>query len=55
MTGTLRKWSGVEQAKNIQVPTLLVNGTEDVAQDASMKPFFANIAKVKWVTLEKAR
>lgn len=33
------------------MPTLLVNGKFDEAQDATMKPFFAGIKKkpVKWV------
>jgi pimeloyl-ACP methyl ester carboxylesterase len=39
---------------NIKVPTLLLNGRQDEAQDVAMQPFFNNIDKVKWITLEQA-
>lgn len=39
---------------NIKVPTLLINGAEDEAQDVAMQPFFDHIEKVKWVTLDNA-
>ena len=38
----------------IKVPTLLLNGTEDEAQDIAMQPFFDHIENVKWITLENA-
>jgi L-proline amide hydrolase len=31
------------------VPTLLINGKYDEAQDSVMEPFFKSIEKVKWV------
>lgn len=31
-----------------------MNGTEDEAQDVAMQPFFDQIEKVKWVTLDNA-
>jgi pimeloyl-ACP methyl ester carboxylesterase len=33
----------------IAVPTLLLNGRYDEAQDEVMEPFFRYIPKVKWV------
>jgi len=38
----------------IKVPTLLLNGAEDEAQDVAMQPFFEHIEKVKWITLDNA-
>jgi pimeloyl-ACP methyl ester carboxylesterase len=38
----------------INVPTLLLNGTEDEAQDVAMRPFFYHIEKAKWITLDNA-
>ena len=48
--GSLKTWNIVSQLKNIQVPTLLVNGAYDEAQDIVMEDFFREIpGKVKWV------
>jgi pimeloyl-ACP methyl ester carboxylesterase len=44
----------VPELHNITVPTLLLNGSEDEAQDVAMQPFYDGIKKVKWVTLEGA-
>ena len=38
----------------IDVPTLLVNGIEDEAQDVTMQPFSDHIKKSKWIRLEDA-
>ncbi|KAI0139135.1 proline-specific peptidase [Hypoxylon sp. NC0597] len=54
ITGSLRNWSCIPILRNIKVPTLLLNGREDEAQDVAMYPFFEHIEKVKWVTLENA-
>ncbi|TVY58636.1 L-amino acid amidase [Lachnellula suecica] len=54
ISGSLRDWTLIPLLKNIQVPTLLINGAEDEAQDVAMQPFFDHIAKVKWVTLDNA-
>ena len=48
--GSLKTWNVVSDLKNIQVPTLLVNGAYDEAQDIVMEDFFREIpGKVKWV------
>ena len=31
-----------------------MNGAQDEAQDVAMQPFFDNIEKVKWITLDSA-
>lgn len=54
VTGTLRDFSAVEQARNIKASTLLINGRYDEAQDICVEPFFRNIDKVKWLTLENS-
>jgi pimeloyl-ACP methyl ester carboxylesterase len=50
----LRNWEGWSKAHLINVPVLLLNGRYDEVQDISMKPWFNNVAKVKWVTFEQS-
>jgi len=45
----LKTWSIVDSVYKIIVPTLLINGKYDEAQDSVMEPFFKSIEKVKWV------
>lgn len=49
VSGTLKTWSIVDEVHKIEVPTLLINGRYDEAQDEVVEPFFKNIKKVKWV------
>ncbi|KAF8852237.1 hypothetical protein BDZ45DRAFT_749840 [Acephala macrosclerotiorum] len=37
--GPMKGWSMIGQAKNISVPTLLINGNKEIASDAAVKPF----------------
>ncbi|KAL2037445.1 hypothetical protein N7G274_009725 [Stereocaulon virgatum] len=53
-TGNLKNWSAIDEAHNIMVPTLLINGKYDEVQDVAVAPFFEQISKVKWVTLEQS-
>lgn len=39
----------MDKVHKIIVPTLLINGKYDEAQDEVMDPFFKFIQKVKWV------
>ncbi|KAF8862062.1 proline iminopeptidase [Acephala macrosclerotiorum] len=48
VVGTLKTWNIIDQIHKIKVPTLLLNGKYDEAQDEVMEPFFKNIEKVKW-------
>jgi proline-specific peptidase len=54
ISGSLRNWTSVPLLESIKVPTLLINGAEDEAQDVAMQPFFDHINQVKWVTLDNA-
>lgn len=50
MTGNLKTWDIRPQLGKIQVPTLLINGHFDEAQDAVMEAYFQGIkGPVKWV------
>ncbi|KZT68551.1 proline-specific peptidase [Daedalea quercina L-15889] len=51
ITGTLRKWSCVDQLENIPCPTLLINSELDEAQDVNYIPIFTKVNKVKWIQL----
>ncbi|KAI1099212.1 proline-specific peptidase [Jackrogersella minutella] len=54
ISGSLRNWTCIPILSKIKAPTLLLNGSEDEAQDVAMQPFFQHIEKVKWVTLDNA-
>lgn len=54
ISGSLRDWTSIPSLHKITAPTLLINATDDEAQDEAMQPFFDNIPKVKWITLENA-
>ena len=48
--GSLKDWNITSRLSRIQVPTLLINGRFDEAQDVTMEPYFREISgKVKWV------
>ncbi|KAJ6590513.1 proline-specific peptidase, partial [Mycena vulgaris] len=49
ITGTLRDWTIVDDLHKISVPTLLISGKYNQAQDIAMVPFFEKIPVVKWV------
>lgn len=49
LTGTLKNWDIRDDLHKIKVPTLLINGRYDGAQDFVVEPFFKSIDKVKWV------
>ncbi|GJE94521.1 proline-specific peptidase [Phanerochaete sordida] len=46
----LMPWTIVDRLHNIAVPTLVINGAKDIAQDFVVAPFFQNIPKAKWIT-----
>lgn len=49
ITGTMKTWTVIDDLHKITVPTLLINGRYDDAQDVAVVPFFERIPKVKWV------
>ncbi|PWY92272.1 proline-specific peptidase [Aspergillus heteromorphus CBS 117.55] len=54
VTGSLKDWSVLDTLHKIKVPTLLINGKYDEAQDSAVEPFFHGIDKVKWVTFSES-
>ncbi|KAJ7090477.1 proline iminopeptidase [Mycena epipterygia] len=54
ITGPLKNWSIISDAHKINVPTLLLNGRYDEAQDSVVAPFFHKIPRVKWVTFAES-
>ncbi|KAG7440176.1 proline iminopeptidase [Guyanagaster necrorhizus] len=53
-TGELRTWSIVDRLDRVRVPTFVINGRADIAQDFVVEPLFRGIRQVKWVTMEKS-
>ncbi|KAI0521991.1 Alpha/Beta hydrolase protein [Xylaria bambusicola] len=54
IVGSFKDWEGWQEAHNIEVETLLLNGRYDEVTDQSVLPWFRHIPKVKWVTLENS-
>ncbi|KAI0884112.1 Alpha/Beta hydrolase protein [Annulohypoxylon maeteangense] len=54
VTGNLRDWDGTEEAKNINVDTLLLNGQYDEVSELCVEPWFRSIPRVKWIVLENS-
>ena len=54
ITGSLKTWTVVDDLHKINVPTLLLNGKYDEAQDSVVLPFFRAIQKVKWYTFAES-
>lgn len=52
VTGSLAGWSVIDQLRDIKVPTLVVNGKEDGAQDVAVRPFVERIPHVEWVKFQ---
>ncbi|KAF8551857.1 proline-specific peptidase [Imleria badia] len=53
-TGTLKTWTVIDRLYMITCPTLVVNDTEEGAQDFVIAPFLEKIPKVKWVKFAKS-
>ncbi|KAJ7245288.1 proline-specific peptidase [Mycena rebaudengoi] len=54
ITGPLKDWTVIHEAHNINVPTLLLNGRYDEAQDPVVKPFFDKVPLIKWVSFAES-
>ncbi|KAJ4470671.1 proline-specific peptidase, partial [Lentinula edodes] len=52
--GEFGTWSCIGHLHRVLVPTLIINGRKDLAQDFVVQPFFDGIAKVKWVRMENS-
>jgi pimeloyl-ACP methyl ester carboxylesterase len=51
-TGYFDTWTMAGRAKNISVPTLLINGINEVASGDAVKPFVDEIPNLKHITLD---
>lgn len=54
--GELKNWDVRGKLGSVRVPTLIINGKEDMAQDFVVEPLYREIkeagrAEVKWVTM----
>ena len=54
ITGTLKTWSIIDRIPLIKVPTLVINGIYDDAQDIVVKPFVQGIRNVEWVKMQRS-
>ena len=54
VTGSLRDWTAAEKCKRMEVPTLVINGVNEGADDEAIKPFLDGIKDVKWVKFQKS-
>ncbi|KAI0367962.1 proline-specific peptidase [Pilatotrama ljubarskyi] len=54
ITGSLKTWSILDSISEIKVPTLLLNGRYDEAQDSVLAPYFRGLDKVKWFTFAES-
>lgn len=50
----LMSWSIIDRLHTISIPTLVVNGAKDIAQDFVVAPFFQKIPKAKWITFQNS-
>lgn len=48
----LEGWTIMDRLHLVRPPTLLINGTVDTARDFVVRPFFDNITKIKWITMD---
>jgi pimeloyl-ACP methyl ester carboxylesterase len=50
----LKDWTIQNQLPSIDVPTLLINGRYDLAQDFAVQDYFLRVPKIKWITFDKS-
>jgi pimeloyl-ACP methyl ester carboxylesterase len=51
-SGVLANWSVIDNLHLVRVPTLVINGRADMAQDFVCAPFARRIKNATWVTFE---
>ncbi|KLO18947.1 proline iminopeptidase protein [Schizopora paradoxa] len=52
--GSLKDWTIIPDLHRIEVPTLVLNGRYDEAQDECVLPYFQHIPRVKWYTFAES-
>lgn len=49
--GDLKGWNIIDRLHCIKVPTFIINGEADMAEDFVVAPLFWGIPQVKWITI----
>ncbi|KAH9945108.1 proline-specific peptidase [Epithele typhae] len=52
--GILSGWTVIDRLKDVDVPTLVINGAFDIAQDWVVEAYHKNIPGAKWVKFENS-
>lgn len=47
-------WTIIDRLDKIEVPTLVINGADDMAQDFVIEPLVKGIKGVKWIKYESS-
>ncbi|KZT01792.1 proline iminopeptidase [Laetiporus sulphureus 93-53] len=50
----LQDWSIIDRLHRIRVPTLVINGGSDIAQDFVVAPFYQYVPDARWITFENS-
>ncbi|KAI0749651.1 proline-specific peptidase [Daedaleopsis nitida] len=50
----LKGWTVVDRLHQVKVPTLVINGKDDIAQDYVTRAYSENISGSKWITFENS-
>ena len=53
-TGILKEWDITGIIDRIACPTLLISSPLDEVQEASVRPFFLKVPRIKWVELQNS-
>ena len=53
-SGALNGWNISDKLDKVRVPSFVINGRKDLAQDFVTADYFWKIKKSKWVTFEKS-
>lgn len=53
-TGALNGWNISDMLDKVRVPSFVINGRKDLAQDFVTADYFWKIKKSKWVTFENS-
>jgi len=53
-SGAIAGWSIEERLHEVTVPTFVINGSKDIAQDFVCEAYFWKIKKSKWLTFTQS-
>ena len=52
--GSLKDWQCTDRLHLVDVPVLVLNGSDDESQDNCMVQFFDHLRRVKWFTFDNS-